>query len=301
VLPLTTAQIDGLLRAGRANWREVEPAIFGTLLERALDPTERHALGAHYTPRAYVERLVLPTVIEPLRADWANAQAAALVLAREAAALDGKKREAKLDEARAEVRRFHHQLCTTRVLDPACGSGQLSVCDAGAPQAPGGRGAQPARSLGTRRPARPGGRDRHAAAAARHRAQPARRRAGRAGAVDRLPAVAHPHARQPASVAEPVVHDYGNIECRDAVLAWDAQELATTTTRARLSRWDGRTFKTHPVTGEQVPDEAAQVPQWRYVNPRPGRVAAGGFHCGEPAVYWEVFSLSICMGLLRKK
>jgi hypothetical protein len=50
--------------------REVEPAIFGTLLERALDPTERHALGAHYTPRAYVERLVLPTVVEPLRADW---------------------------------------------------------------------------------------------------------------------------------------------------------------------------------------------------------------------------------------
>lgn len=47
VLPLSTAQIDGLLRAARANWQEVEPAIFGTLLERALDPTERHALGAH--------------------------------------------------------------------------------------------------------------------------------------------------------------------------------------------------------------------------------------------------------------
>ena len=45
----------------------MEPAIFGTLLERALDPRERHKLGAHYTPRAYVERLVLPTIIEPLR------------------------------------------------------------------------------------------------------------------------------------------------------------------------------------------------------------------------------------------
>jgi hypothetical protein len=107
-LALTTSQIDGLLRAARANWQEVEPAIFGTLLERALDPTERHALGAHYTPRAYVERLVLPTVVEPLRADWANAQAAAMVLAREADELDGKKREAKLEEARAEIRRFHH-------------------------------------------------------------------------------------------------------------------------------------------------------------------------------------------------
>ena len=38
----------------------LEPAIFGTLLERALNPEERHQLGAHFTPRAYVERLVLP-------------------------------------------------------------------------------------------------------------------------------------------------------------------------------------------------------------------------------------------------
>jgi hypothetical protein len=115
VLPLEREQIDGLLRAAGANWREVEPAIFGTLLERALEPAERHALGAHYTPRAYVERLVLPTVVQPLRADWADAQAAALLLAN----------EGKLVEARAEIRRFHHQLCTTRVLDPACGSGNF--------------------------------------------------------------------------------------------------------------------------------------------------------------------------------
>jgi hypothetical protein len=64
-LPLERAQIELLLQAARADWKQVEPAIFGTLLERALDPDERHALGAHYTPRAYVERLVLPTIIEP--------------------------------------------------------------------------------------------------------------------------------------------------------------------------------------------------------------------------------------------
>jgi hypothetical protein len=87
-LLLTTAQIDQLIAAAKANWREVEPAIFGTLLERALDPTERHALGAHYTPRAYVERLVLPTVVEPLRAEWANTLAASVVLAQEAMAME---------------------------------------------------------------------------------------------------------------------------------------------------------------------------------------------------------------------
>ena len=70
-------------RRPAADWTDVEPAIFGTLLERALSPVERHKLGAHYTPRAYVERLVLPTVIEPLREDWQAAFAAAVTAARQ--------------------------------------------------------------------------------------------------------------------------------------------------------------------------------------------------------------------------
>jgi hypothetical protein len=50
VLPLPRQEIGELLEAARADWRQVEPAIFGTLLEQALDPAERRKLGAHYTP-----------------------------------------------------------------------------------------------------------------------------------------------------------------------------------------------------------------------------------------------------------
>ena len=74
----------------------MEPAIFGTLLERALDKRQRHKLGAHYTPRAYVERLVVPTVMDPLRADWRDVQAAAVALSA----------QGKEDEARDTVRAF---------------------------------------------------------------------------------------------------------------------------------------------------------------------------------------------------
>lgn len=69
-LPITEQELDALIAAARRDWASVEPAIFGTLLEQALDPDERAELGAHYTPRAYVERLVQPTIMEPLRADW---------------------------------------------------------------------------------------------------------------------------------------------------------------------------------------------------------------------------------------
>jgi hypothetical protein len=113
--PMTQEEIGELLAASRHDWRYVEPAIFGTLVEQALDPAERRQLGAHYTPRSYVERLVEVTVMEPLRADWNAAQLKAG---------DAKER-GDVAEAVAAVRAFHHALCTTRVLDPACGTGNF--------------------------------------------------------------------------------------------------------------------------------------------------------------------------------
>ena len=92
-----------------------EPAIFGALLEQALDEAERKRLGAHYTPRAYVERLVVATVIEPLRADWAQVLSTA----------ERQKFEGRNADAVKSVRDFHDKLCSTRVLDPACGTGNF--------------------------------------------------------------------------------------------------------------------------------------------------------------------------------
>jgi hypothetical protein len=74
-LPLTKEQIKYLYDAAEHDWSEVEPTIFGTLVEQALDDVERHALGAHFTPRPYIERLVRPTVIEPLRDEWMGVEA----------------------------------------------------------------------------------------------------------------------------------------------------------------------------------------------------------------------------------
>jgi hypothetical protein len=115
VLPLGREEIGELAEAANKNWREVEPAIFGTLLEQALDPDERRRLGAHYTPRAYVERLVVAAIIEPLREDWRNVQAAA----------ETKRAAGDRDGAADEVKAFHDKLCETRVLDPACGTGNF--------------------------------------------------------------------------------------------------------------------------------------------------------------------------------
>jgi hypothetical protein len=114
-LPLGREEISELRQVASYTWKEVDPSIFGTLVEQALDPNERDRLGAHYTPRAYVERLVVATIIEPLRQDWRNVQATA----------ETKRASGDLKGAATEVRAFHDQLCETRVLDPACGTGNF--------------------------------------------------------------------------------------------------------------------------------------------------------------------------------
>lgn len=114
-LPMDADMLELLISAARRDWADVEPAIFGTLLENALDDRQRAQLGAHFTPRSFVERLVLPTVMEPLRAEWDGVKAGAY------------EQEDRGDRAAAAaiVRAFHARLCSVRVLDPACGSGNF--------------------------------------------------------------------------------------------------------------------------------------------------------------------------------
>jgi hypothetical protein len=282
VLPLTRAQIEALLVAASSNWREVEPSIFGTLLERALNPDERHALGAHYTPRAYVERLVLPTVVEPLRAEWSDAQAAALLLSIEARGLEGKKRDDKLAEARATVKAFHHRLCTVRVLDPACGSGNFLYVTLEHLKRLEGEVLEQLQALGESQ-SRLGFEGETVTPQQLLGIEINERAAALAELVLWIGYLQwHIRTFDSASVAEPVIHDYRNIECRDAVLAWDREEPMRDDAGNLVTRWDGRTYKTHPVTGAQVPDEAAVVPQWRYVNPRPAEWPAADFIVGNP-------------------
>ena len=149
VFGLESSEINDLWEAAKADWKLVDPAIFGTLLEQALDPKERAKLGAHYTPRAYVERLVVVTIMEPLRQEWASVQGTAERYRFDAQTLEAEteerasrlktKDQKQLDsirDARSEARRirqqgvetlsaFHKKLCETRVLDPACGTGNF--------------------------------------------------------------------------------------------------------------------------------------------------------------------------------
>jgi len=125
VFDLVSADMGVLHSAAALDWSQVEPAIFGTLFERSLDPGKRSQLGAHYTSREDILLIVEPVVMEPLQRRWAVVKAEATALAESAKA--AKKGDyAKLRDAlQQKLFAWLEDLSAVRVLDPACGSGNF--------------------------------------------------------------------------------------------------------------------------------------------------------------------------------
>jgi type II restriction/modification system DNA methylase subunit YeeA len=126
VFDLTSADMGTLRAAAVLDWSNVEPAIFGTLFERSLDPAKRSQLGAHYTSKQDILLIVEPVVIEPLQARWEAVKAEALALAEEA---EKHRKGAAYNKLRAQIEdklyAWLRELSAVRILDPACGSGNF--------------------------------------------------------------------------------------------------------------------------------------------------------------------------------
>jgi hypothetical protein len=221
-----------------------------------LDPAERRKLGAHYTPRSYVERLVVATILEPLRAEWANVQATA----------EAKRTEGDAKGAAALVQAFHEKLCNIRILDPACGTGNFlyvslelmkrlegEVLEALASLAGQGRFAgyelktiDPHQFLGLE-------------------VNP------RAAAITELVlwiGYLQWHFRTRGGIPpEPILRDFKTIEVRDAVLAWDAKDLARDEHARPIARTDS---------------EGNKIEVYRYKNPKRPEWPEADYIVGNP-------------------
>ncbi len=132
-LDLAPAELATLAEAATLDWGSVDTAIIGTLFERSLDPDKRSQLGAHYTGRADILRIVEPVVLAPLRREWAEVRAAAgtLRLAAEGAATPQTRRNRQAELGRLLLG-FKARLAAVTILDPACGSGNFLTVALGA-------------------------------------------------------------------------------------------------------------------------------------------------------------------------
>ncbi len=93
-----------LLRVGQLDWKEINPDIFGSMIQAITDDEERGSLGAHYTSVPNILKVLNPLFLDDLRD--------------------------KLEKAGTEGKKLLHlrkRLSGIRVFDPACGSGNFLV------------------------------------------------------------------------------------------------------------------------------------------------------------------------------
>lgn len=93
-----------LMHAGALSWREINPDIFGSMIQAVADEDERGALGMHYTSVPNILKVLNPLFLDDLRTALADAG----------------DNERKLLNLRKRMARI-------RVFDPACGSGNFLV------------------------------------------------------------------------------------------------------------------------------------------------------------------------------
>lgn len=100
-LDLNEEELELLADAARSNWSQVEPAVFGGLLEGGLGHEQQWHLGAHYTHLREIDAIVRPCIVDPWNERIADAKT--------------------YEEATKALQDLHKFV----VLDPACGSGNF--------------------------------------------------------------------------------------------------------------------------------------------------------------------------------
>ncbi len=93
-----------LLHIGRLDWTQINPDIFGSMIQAVADDEERGALGMHYTSVPNILKVLNPLFLDDLRG--------------------------KLEEAGDNARKLlnlRNRMAKIRVFDPACGSGNFLV------------------------------------------------------------------------------------------------------------------------------------------------------------------------------
>jgi len=93
-----------LLQVGSLDWKQINPDIFGSMIQAVADDEERGALGMHYTSVPNILKVLNPLFLDDLRT--------------------------KLEEAGDNPRtllNLRKRLARIRVFDPACGSGNFLV------------------------------------------------------------------------------------------------------------------------------------------------------------------------------
>lgn len=93
-----------LIHIGNLKWTQINPDIFGSMIQAVADDDERGALGMHYTSRPNILKVLNPLFLDDLREKLAES-----------------------DDSPRKLLNLRNRMARIRVFDPACGSGNFLV------------------------------------------------------------------------------------------------------------------------------------------------------------------------------
>ena len=93
-----------LMRCTGFDWSRISPAVFGSLFQAVMQPSERRQIGAHYTSERDILKVVQALFLDDLRAEFETVR-----------------------HDRRKLSAFHQKLGTLKFFDPACGCGNFLV------------------------------------------------------------------------------------------------------------------------------------------------------------------------------
>lgn len=107
-----------IINCGEYNWREINPDIFGSMIQAVVTPEQRAGLGMHYTSVPNIEKVIRPLFLDALEEEF-----------KAACAETREKIAKKMNQNRAAERlnALLARLSKIKFFDPACGSGNFLI------------------------------------------------------------------------------------------------------------------------------------------------------------------------------
>lgn len=93
-----------MLECGKLNWSEINPDIFGSMIQGVVDPEQRGNLGMHYTSVPNIMKVIEPLFLDDLKAEFE-----------------------KIKGNAKKLKALHSRIAKIRFFDPACGSGNFLI------------------------------------------------------------------------------------------------------------------------------------------------------------------------------
>ena len=86
------------------NWSEINPDIFGSMIQAVVDPSQRGNMGMHYTSVSNIMKVIEPLFLNELKEEFA-----------------------KHSDNKTKLEQLLLRLEHLKIFDPACGSGNFLI------------------------------------------------------------------------------------------------------------------------------------------------------------------------------